>query len=252
MLRTYSLGGIIARIVLRALVRATLTSLESSRARFRVLSQFREKMSMSTLESNLRYFATLFRSATTVMEPLPHLNGADFRITALQEHGFLDIQDEDDGTVSFSGYLIDMLDAIAQPNRANFTYTLLPPSGFGSLCVPRLNETTVDKAYDKIYRTQYNCGASDVNDLPVMSDDYSTDMYLGLYYVTPSRQLQNQFTIPFVPPFFGTLAMFGTATGIPTFEALVQQQAEGSQPPACAPAGTALLTFVEEVILEYK
>jgi hypothetical protein len=148
---------------------------------------------------------------------------------------------------SFSGYLIDMLEAVARPDRANFNYTLLTPSGYGSACSPRLelNNSTMGEQdeYGANYRTQYNCGTSDVNDA---SNSYSTDMYLGMYYVTPSRQLENQFTIPFNPPFSGTLAMFGTATGIPNFEALVEQQASGLQPAACAPAGTALIRFVED------
>ena len=177
----------------------------------------------------------------------PHLNGAHFRITVLEEKGFLDIEDDEiTGSVSFSGYLIDMLKALSKEERGNFSYTLLPPSGYGSLCVPRLDNTTQSaaaKAYDASYRTQYNCGASDVNDLPLMTN-YSTEIYLGMYYVTPARQLENQFTVPFVPPYSGTLAMFGTATGIPNFEALVEQQKAGLQPEACAPGGTALIDFV--------
>lgn len=40
--------------------------------------------------------------------------------------------------------------------------------------------------------------------------------------------------------------MFGTATGIPNFQALVEQQKVGLQPAACAPAGTALIKSVED------
>jgi len=40
--------------------------------------------------------------------------------------------------------------------------------------------------------------------------------------------------------------MFGTATGIQNFEALVDQQKAGLQPAACAPGGTALLSFVAD------
>ena len=40
--------------------------------------------------------------------------------------------------------------------------------------------------------------------------------------------------------------MSGTAVGIPTFEALVELQKAGLQPAACAPAGTALITVVQE------
>lgn len=195
----------------------------------------------------------------------PQLHGAHFQITALQENGFLDIQD--DGTsdafteFSYSGYLIDMIAAIAQPERANFTYTLKPPSGLGSQCVPRLSSSDDTnntggrsvyhpQAYAKDYRTQYNCGTSDVNDVELLQTNYSSDMYLGMYYVTPSRQLDNQFTIPFLPPYSGTLAMFGTATGIPNFEALVEQQQSGLLDPSktCGPGGTAL---IESVVQSY-
>ena len=246
-------------------------------------------------------------------EPLspPQLNGQHFRITVLEERGFLDIHDDDDnGGLSYSGYLIELIQALAQPHRANFTYKLQPPSGYGSRCVPRLaapppdnaddrknnnqSETsavdssmvvdateqttgTTTQPFDAVYRTQYNCGASDVNDYTIQTnnilqspnfqsndsiigDDYNsnyannetmvvpsswhTDIYLGMYYVTPSRQVLNQFTIPFMPPFKGTLAMFGTATNIPTFHSLVEQQAAGLQGIACAPGGTALIDFV--------
>jgi len=40
--------------------------------------------------------------------------------------------------------------------------------------------------------------------------------------------------------------MFGTATGIPDFEALVEQQRAGLQPAACAPGGAALKDFVQD------
>jgi hypothetical protein len=209
--------------------------------------------------------ATATASATTNTVPgqapttPPHLQGQHFRITVLQEDGFLDILEDPSNpghVASYSGYLIDMIHAIAQETRANFTFTLLPPSGYGSLCVPRLalpssfNETTTgttmshdSMAYNATYRTQYNCGASDVNDWPLVTD-VSTDMYLGMYYVTPTRQLLNQFTIPFLPPYSGTLAMFGTATEVPNFETLVQLQQAGLQPAACAPGGSALIDQV--------
>jgi len=124
---------------------------------------------------------------TTIKDP-PNLQGAHFKITAIEESGFLDIEENDDGSLSYSGYLIEMLRSIAQPERANFTYALLPPSGYGSLCEPRLDVDADDEnAYNAAYRTQYNCGASDTNDVPLMAE-YSTDIYLGMYYVTPSRQ----------------------------------------------------------------
>ena len=202
--------------------------------------------------------------------PPPQLQGRHFRITALEEPGFLDMHNDNTvpGGIRYAGYLIDVLQALAKPERGNFTYTLLPPSGYGSLCSPRLDAmtslpkegpqqdngdtTAAAVPFDALYRTQYNCGASDVNDHPQYDDnnekeaafDYSTDMYLGMYYVTPSRLIQNQFTIPLVPPYSGTLAMFGTATGVATFEDLVRLQTLGQQQAACAPAGTALINFI--------
>jgi len=189
----------------------------------------------------------------------PQLKGQHFAITALAEPGFLDIVENGDATsiehrFSFSGYLIEMMAAIAHPQRANFTYTLRPPSGHGSMCVPSLSSestnTTTTNDYAKEYHTQYNCGASEVHDVTTLFNGtttlYSTDMYLGMYYVTPSRQLINQFTIPFLPPFSGTLAMFGTATGIANFDTLVQHQVQGLLDPqtTCGPGGSALIDFV--------
>jgi signal transduction histidine kinase len=190
----------------------------------------------------------------------PQLNGEHFRITAVQENGFLDIQNDDkNGQVTFSGYLVDMMKSISKPERANFTYTLLPPSGTGSACVPRIDHDNVtDGFYHDRYRTQYNCGAADVNDSTIYGNTtpYSTDMYLGMFYVNPTRQLLNHFTVPFLPPFSGTLAvsgrgdlldhfcrlpltpcpvfylpqMFGTATHLDNFTHLVQQQQQQQQP----------------------
>jgi signal transduction histidine kinase/CheY-like chemotaxis protein len=197
-------------------------------------------------------FLFILTSFTTAQEQEeqqqpPQLNGTHFRITALEENGFLDITESNKGNISYSGYLIDMLYALSQPQRANFTFSLFPPSGYGSACVPPLNASNpkdTTRAYSAVYRTQYNCGASDVNDVS-NNNTHSTDMYLGMYYVTPERQLRNRFSLPFVPPFSGTLVMFGTATGIPNFETLVKLQQEGIQPPACAPNGTALIDFVQ-------
>jgi ABC-type amino acid transport substrate-binding protein len=277
-------------------------------------------------------------------QALPNLHGRHFKITVLQENGFLDILEDpdtddddneeervnsgkDDESVStnhnnknknnnrrsyhdnlrhvrYQGYLIDMLYAVAE--KANFTFTLLPPSGMGSACVPRIYTTTTmfnddddddetnngantsSLLYDKIYRTQYNCGASDVNDYTIFGTNTTTttttttttnnitninttmtDMYLGMYYVSPARQLVNHFTIPFVPPFSGTLAMFGTATNIANFTSLFLQQQQQKQKlysnlsapssaptntvgvqvtaeTTCCPAGTALIQAIQE------
>jgi len=185
-------------------------------------------------------------SLTSSQETPPNLNGAYFRITAVQENGFLDI-DDSDSSFRFYSYLPDLIQAIAK--NANFTYDLLTPSGRGSRCDPPIvdsisNELYQRSDYDVSYRTQYTCGESDTVDIP--RTNYSTDMYLGLFYVTPSRRLQNPFSLPFVPPYAGTLAMMGTATKILDFNDLVAKQERGEAPVACVPAATALATFLRE------
>jgi hypothetical protein len=246
-----------------------------------------------------------------VLPPVPSLNGRHFNITVLHENGFLDIIDNeneeyknDDDNNSHNNNNHINRHQFYHDNLRNFTFTLLPPSGMGSACVPRLqlqlnhsdnndnnndnnnndsndnNETFYKMLYDKTYRTQYNCGASDVNDITVfgnnnntnnntINNNYSTintttDMYLGMYYVSPARQLINHFTIPFLPPYSGTLAMFGTATHLSNFTSLVQQQQQQQQQrnntttttttvgvrvtanTTCGPAGTALIQAVQE------
>lgn len=167
------------------------------------------------------------------------MNGAHFRITVLEEFGFLDVHPRPDGTFRYSGYLIEILVSLSQ--RANFTYDLLPPSGLGSDCTPRVSDTnSTEKAllYHAVYRTQYNCGANDVTER--YNSTEPTDIYLGMYYITPERQVQNQFTIPISPP-YGGLAMMGTAVNVPNFTTLSQR----ADIRTCAPAGTALLDFVQ-------
>jgi len=246
-------------------------------------------LSREPLRMIMMMMILLLKVLAAMATEAPQLNGRHFTITALEEPGFLDILDKKTSTAptntdnrgssivyddkyfeehfEFSGYLIDMLAAIAQPHRANFTYTLKPPSGYGSMCVPSLGRDDGSdnqqhfQPYDKAFRTQYNCGASDVHDATTqdnttLSTSFNTDVYLGMYYVTPARQLINQFTIPFVPPFSGTLAMFGTATGIPNFEALLSAQQQksnntateqdDSQNMVCGPGGTALIESVAE------
>ena len=204
---------------------------------------------------------------------IPDLLGEHFKITVVEEMNFLTVRDFDKqvdtttpssrihNNLVFGGYLIDMLESIARPDRANFTYELRTPSGYGTPCDPKLdpfesNSTTATQPYDAVYRTQYNCAAADVNDRPILN--HTTDIYLGMFYISPARQLVNQFTITFRPPSHGTLAMYGTAQRIKSFDELVAwQQGAGenarSSPDGpeedstvCAPAGTALLTFVKE------
>ena len=68
-------------------------------------------------------------------------------------------------------------------------------------------------AYDGIYRTQFQCGESDVHD-SYIGDAILTDIYLGTYYITPERLLKNKFTIPYSPPMRATLGMMGAVTHV--------------------------------------
>jgi hypothetical protein len=72
-------------------------------------------------------------------------------------------------------------------------------------------------------------------------------MYLSSYYVSPSRQLANQFTIPYSPPTSGTSAMFGTATGIKNFDDLVAKQDAGTQGPVGVAIGQAYVSFLRSI-----
>ncbi|CAB9507818.1 expressed unknown protein [Seminavis robusta] len=172
----------------------------------------------------------------------PHLAGQHFRITAVEHSGYLDIkEDPDTGKLKFSGYLIDILEELAKPHRANFTYELTTPSGFGSLCNPRL---TLNESYPTIsdhpeafhprYRESPVCGESDVNDRPL--SQYSTDMYWGIFYITAERLKVNKFTMPYSPPDSATMGMMGTATHIHSIHDLA---ASNKKHAVCAFSGTA-------------
>jgi ABC-type amino acid transport substrate-binding protein len=225
-----------------------------------------KNMQVLTLRYVMIWWISGAAAAAATTPILPQLNGQHFRITAVVEVGFLDIREDVSGAdnnnttnnnnvtlttpkLEFSGYLVDMLAAVSIPERANFTYELLPPSGYGTSCDPRLTSSAATlnvhiRPYNARYRTQYNCGANDANDdtVPGMA---TTDMYLGLFYVTPTRQLINQFTIPFLPPVSGTLTMFGTATNIANLTDLTRQQWAETQREACFPAGTAIGPFLK-------
>jgi hypothetical protein len=187
-------------------------------------------------------------SSPTHSDPSP-LNGAHFRITALEAGTFLDIRETKDGSVEFGGYLISMIEALAAKSRANFTFDLVTPSGLGSSCEPQLQSEREENVYSAIYRAQYNCGTNDVNDV---GGNFSTDMYLGMFYISPQRQLRNDFTIPFVPPHKGTPAMYGTATGIRDISDLVEQQKQGKQGPAWISGSTATHDYVASSFPDLK
>jgi len=200
----------------------------------------------------------------TSMTP-PLLNGEHFKITVIREGHFLELhQETEGGDISYAGYLPDMMRAIA--SLANFTYELKPPSGFGSQCVPQLPlnvsiganaNSSLDTSaaataapYGYMYMQQYNCGTNDVNEL--QNTSYASDIYLGMFYINLERQLKNWFTIPFEPPYKGTLQMVGTTTGIPTFEALAEAQKRGDHPPACAWGSSAIPDFVQSAFPELQ
>lgn len=188
-----------------------------------------------------------------VAQEPPSLDGQNFRFTVVGEEGFIDIKEKegDDGNneLDISGYCIDMLESIAE--RANFTFELLTPSGFGEMCIHPDNNSTGEEEevipYSASYHDQYICGQGDVQD--PKNATYGTDFYLSLFYITPERRLKNKFTTSFVPP-FGGLQLFGTATGIKNIDDLIQQQKEGKQGPACVRRNTADAAFVKETFPE--
>ena len=148
----------------------------------------------------------------------------------------------EDGTIKFSGFCVDLIDRIA--TLANFTFELLPPSGFGSLCQPQA-DLVLDDPYEPTYRTQYNCGQSDTTD--AQRTNYSTDMYLSMFYVTPGRQLVSRFSTPFAPPHNGRNVMYGTATNIRTIEDVVATQISGDTEtflPVCVARGASNADFI--------
>jgi hypothetical protein len=153
-----------------------------------------------------------FVSLASAQLAAPKLTGQKFKITVVAENGFVNIKDGSSITQpiapdALSGYIVDMIESIAMPERADFDYEIYTPSGYGSQCAPQLAADASGGAYSEDYYAQYRCGESDVNDLPETST--STDMYWGIWYVTPSRQLDNQFTLTFKPPSTGALGMWG-------------------------------------------
>src|SRR6056300_724199 len=85
----------------------------------------------------------------------PTLNGSHFRFTVVEDDGFVNIDKDENGTLTFSGYCIEIIQNIS--SRANFTFELLPPSGFGTLCNHEGGDVPTEP-YGKAYRKQYLCG----------------------------------------------------------------------------------------------
>lgn len=199
--------------------------------------------------SNLTSLDLSYRDDTA----FPPLND-HYIITVIHESVFLNSEiDSNTGEIQYNGYLMDMMRTLSQ--LAHFNFTIRTPSGFGTACNPQLsilrgNESNTTTStmdvhpYDARYESQYNCGVNDVTDL--QDTQYASDMYLGMYYLTPERQRTNLFTLPFQPPHRGTLVLVGTATHIRDVDDLIQQQAIGRQQPVCAFGSTAYLQFVNE------
>jgi hypothetical protein len=157
---------------------------------------------------SLLTFLSLASAQTT--GAAPKLTGQKFKITVAVENGFVNVKDGSPEPIpedAMSGYIIDMIKSVAMPERADFEYEIYTASGYGSQCSPQLAANVTEGAYSKPYYSQYRCGESDVNDLPETAT--STDMYWGVWFVTPARQLQNQFTLTFKPPATGALGMWG-------------------------------------------
>ena len=179
-------------------------------------------------------------STAVVSPPAPQLNGTHFKITVVvDDRGFVNYNETHD---IFDGYFIDVLHTLAKPEKGNFTFDLLTPSGYGSLCnddddddddddedkdKQQQQEQQLLGPYSRKYYEHYPCGESDVTDLPITN--YTTDMYLGLFYVTTQRQLSNQFTLPINPPVTGTLTMVGTAVRIDNIHDFVVKQQKQQQ-----------------------
>ena len=145
-------------------------------------------------------------AAAIPLPPEPSLAGQSFKITIIENLDYLvKVTKEDDGNPTreeISGYMVDMIDSVAQ--KAGFDYELFLPSGYGPSCVDGItlpqtaNSTDADDAsvpYAKKYRSQFNCGQEDV--LDATRTVARTDIYWSLYYVSTPRQRWNQFTIPY-------------------------------------------------------
>jgi hypothetical protein len=129
------------------------------------------------------------------------LSGQIFKITLIEAQGFVTI--DDTAPDGYSGYIIDMITNVAA--LADFKYELALPSGFGSSCtdgtVIDANSTGPDTPYDEVYASAYLCGQEDTLD-PDVPDEYHTDMYWSMFYVTNSRQLAGKFSVSFLLLFF--------------------------------------------------
>eukprot|EP00934_Nitzschia_sp_Nitz4_P009048 Nitzschia sp. Nitz4//scaffold15_size197535//83649//88038//NITZ4_001578-RA/size197535-augustus-gene-0.208-mRNA-1//1//CDS//3329537715//9038//frame0 len=168
------------------------------------------------------------------------LTGHHFIVTGIVEPGFLET---DASGTEWEGYIYEMLSAVAR--AANFTFEMRPPSGVGSLC-GHGGDVDPFTHYGQRYRTQYTCGQSDVNDQELRGTRFASDMYIGLYWITPDRLKKSLFSTAFKPPLSGAMTMFGVATGVSSLEDLIEQQKLGLQKPICIPQGAATVDFMRD------
>ena len=197
--------------------------------------------------------ATLFAVAASEALDPTSLNGESFKITLVEADGFVN-SEEADG--EFSGYIIDMIESVAK--KAGFEYDLLLPSGYGDNCPSVLdanytpeegsNSTTaaVDP-YNAVYASSYLCGQNDVIGPGDIPEESQTDMYWSMYYVTTSRQLAGKFSVAFKPPTQG-LTMYGTQTGVGSFEDLITQQKDDKVGAACIGGNTAYAAWLANAL----
>jgi len=201
-----------------------------------------------------------------INESGPHLSGQHFVITVVATDDYVNVQDNEDGSLEFSGYLVDILKELAREDRGNFTYELRTPSGYGAGCNPRLtwdpnNATQVDEhgetllhpeTYAPEYRTQFLCGEADTNEAAHSGTGLSfnnippsvkSDFYWAIIYITPERLLKNKFLIPYQPPTKTTLVMMGAVTHIIDIPDLVENYAGVYK--VCGLANTAYLKSLQ-------
>lgn len=181
----------------------------------------------------------------------PRLDGRKLVFTVAIRSSFVGVSTNSDGSLEYAGYLVDMMQAMARPDRANFEFELRTPSGVGPDCVAATSEDSeiLNAPYGKAYWSQYNCAA---NDVELTNSTYRTDGYLGLFYASLSRMQKFQLTIPYNPPYKGTPAMFGTVTGLSTIESVAERQKTDDTLHVCMPGSTATLDMVRGVFPDLR
>jgi len=102
-----------------------------------------------------------------------------------------------------------------------------------------------------IFVSRYSCGEDDVNEVRD-NNIAKTDIYWSMYYISPERQLKNQFTIPFKPPISSGLTLGGTSTGFKDFNEYVAQQQNGEKRPICIGRSSATRDYIRRAFRDVK